>query len=133
VLTGGLTPAARSFLQVIADGAGGPAPAGYRSAGQRERACPVCREPLVPRVHQPTRMEIDLCLAHGTYFDVREIDVVAREADLQIAAAEAAAHVAAADADYARLQGAVFGTPEERGGMIGGVLGYLVSRRGTGS
>ena len=41
-------------------------------------ACPVCREALSRVVVPPTQVEIDVCAAHGTWFDRRELTEVVK-------------------------------------------------------
>jgi Zn-finger nucleic acid-binding protein len=120
----------RMFAQEIAAAAGGAPPAGYRSrAAGTERRCPTCRDRLVERPYGDPPVTLDVCNAHGTYFDVRELEAVFRHLAMMEATAEAASHVARAERDYAALQRGVYGNSESGGGLLG-YLGYLFMRRG---
>lgn len=98
----------------------GAPPPGYRARGATEggaRACPECRSPLLPRRLHDGHVEVDLCGAHGTFFDVYEFVTVtqsvevrrlgqrARQVETQHRIAEAAANEAAGEFVLSMLSG----------------------------
>ena len=88
VLEAKLADATKGFFRHVAEHATGPRPAGYRTAGRREeRTCPDCREALVPQKFGRRGIMLDLCGQHGTFFDLREIDAVVHDAEMQHAVA----------------------------------------------
>lgn len=120
--TGDLGARGKAFAREIAEAAGALPPGGYRarSAGD-ERRCPSCRERLMERPYGDPRLVLDVCNAHGTFFDVREVEAVNRHVEMIVATAEAASHVTVFEARYARAQEAWYG--KRRGdGPIDGLL-----------
>lgn len=86
ILAGSCTDLVRSFCSGIAAKASG-ARAGYRDApSPGGRLCPVCGTDLVATTFGARRLEIDTCARDGTFFDVRELDVIAVDAATKAAA-----------------------------------------------
>jgi Zn-finger nucleic acid-binding protein len=128
VITASMDAAGKAFSREIAAATGGAPPAGYRSRTTgAERRCPDCRERLIERPHGDPPVTLDVCNAHGTYFDVRELEAVFRHQEMLEATADAAAHVARAERYYAELQKGVYGSSETGGGLLRWLV-YLFRR-----
>jgi Zn-finger nucleic acid-binding protein len=84
VVTARLSDGVKAFVRHIAEGATGPAPANYRTAARREeRVCPVCQAALVAKPFGERPTTVDVCRQHGTYFDLRELDGVIFDVEMQ--------------------------------------------------
>jgi Zn-finger nucleic acid-binding protein len=127
-LTGGLSDEAKEFIRGAGVDPKGSPPVGYRDAAHRaQRRCPVCTKPLEQRVHAEPRLLLDVC-EHGTYFDVREMDAIVHHVGMQQATADAAAHVAEAEADCRALQRAAGGSGRGNNGYLDYII-YLLRKR----
>lgn len=88
VLEARLAEATKAFFRYVAEGATGVRPTDYRTAGRREeRTCPECNRALVAHKFGRRGLMLDLCGEHGTFFDIREIDDVILDAEMQRAVA----------------------------------------------
>lgn len=118
--TGDLSARGKAFAREIAEAAGALPPGGYRArAPTDERRCPTCRERLVERPYGDPPLVLDVCNAHGTFFDVREVEAVNRHVEMIVATAEAAGHVAVFEARYKRAQEAWYGDLRGQGPIDG--------------
>ena len=89
MLSGALSDHVTAFAETMAEtakSAAAEAPPGYRARaepGVDARASPVCAEPLRQRRLRDGDVEVDLCAAHGTFFDSREIVLVAQSVEVR--------------------------------------------------
>lgn len=87
VLSGALSDHIKAFAESMAATArstAGQPPPGYRDRGAygvEARACPVCAEPLRRRRVRDGDVDVDLCGEHGTFFDSRELVLVAQSVE----------------------------------------------------
>lgn len=89
VVTARLSDGVKAFVRHIAASATGPAPADYRTAARRdERVCPVCRAALVAKPFGERKTTVDICKQHGSYFDLRELDGIVFDVEMQAIAKE---------------------------------------------
>jgi Zn-finger nucleic acid-binding protein len=72
--------AVRALLDMLPDGAAGAEQRqDYRQSARSGRKCPVCGEPLGARELPEYGVQVDLCEAHGTFFDPHELDPITRK------------------------------------------------------
>lgn len=78
VAAGALSRAALADAFEVGRRAGDPQGGAYRSAAESasERACPVCRQRLESAYVGHARTQLDVCRAHGTFFDRHELVTV---------------------------------------------------------
>jgi Zn-finger nucleic acid-binding protein len=78
VAAGALSRGALGDAYEIGQRAGDPQGGGYRSPdrGTSERRCPVCRQPLESAYVGHATTHLDICRAHGTFFDRHELVAV---------------------------------------------------------
>jgi Zn-finger nucleic acid-binding protein len=89
VLEGRVSDPMKGFFRHVAEHATGVPAADYRTAGRRaERTCPDCSAALTPRAFGPRGIVLDLCGAHGTFFDLREIDAIIFDVEMRAAVAQ---------------------------------------------
>jgi len=101
---GTLSPAARAFIHRVTTKVPPKKAAtsgGYRKApAPTTRACPECGDALAVRNIPDPPVVVDVCLAHGTYFDRGELSQIAERVDAHAWARYRAAQTAAWQAQY---------------------------------
>lgn len=66
----------------------------YRDPGKRPpRPCPICAQPMHTTLVAEVRIEIEVCAAHGTWFDAHELDALARHFAFKAAVTDAEAAI----------------------------------------
>jgi Zn-finger nucleic acid-binding protein len=63
--------------------AGGYREAAVRPPDARERLCAACRSPLRRTTFEAARIELDVCAAHGTWFDAGELWAMAQHFEIE--------------------------------------------------
>ena len=101
---GALSPAARAFIHRVTTRV--PPKKSIPNGGYRDapapttRACPECGDALTARKIPDPPVVVDVCLAHGTYFDRGELSQIAEHVDAQAWARYREAQTAAWQAQY---------------------------------
>lgn len=112
VVDGILSRQARTMAQEVST-RGKAAEGGHYRKGTDEpaRRCPICDGATRSSTVPPVNIEIDVCPAHGTWFDAHELDALAKHYELQAAItdAEAGLEVAALDEAAARERRSFWG------------------------
>lgn len=72
--------AAKRVSEGSAGGYREPAP---RAASDEGRVCAACSKPLVRSVFEPARLALDVCSAHGTWFDAGELWTMSQHFDMK--------------------------------------------------
>ncbi len=83
VLKASVSEEVKAFIRHIGEHASGLPPIDYRTAARRdERTCPGCGNGLLVKRVGRRRIELDLCEADGTFFDLRELDTMIVDAEM---------------------------------------------------
>ncbi len=78
VVSGILSEHARQMATQVSNKASAEARTHYRTGeGESARGCPICAGPLQSNTVPEVNIEIDVCPAHGTWFDANELDALA--------------------------------------------------------